>query len=237
MAFSKFLLWFLLIANVVAILIAIWAIRKLGGWDATMYRLSHKGLSGIYENRKTLFEMLETEKTDIIWLGDSLTEKGEWSELFKSKRHKNRGISGDYCIGVLNRLPTITQGKPTALFLMIGTNELLMGYTPKDVIIQYRKIVEQILQKSPNTQLFLESVLPINNKNWVLPKANKKILELNQFIQALAKEKEIDYLDLHKELVNEDGRLDKKYTYDGIHLNGDAYRVWKETLDPIVAEL
>ncbi|HHB80000.1 MAG TPA: sialate O-acetylesterase [Saprospiraceae bacterium] len=223
--------------NVLLIGIGWWAVRKLGGWEATMYRLRHKGLSGVYESRKSLFGELKTTREDIIWLGDSLTEKGEWSELFGDGRHKNRGISGDYAAGVLERLPVILRNQPKAIFLMIGTNDLLMGMSPTNLLGYYRKVVEKILEESPDSELVIESVLPINDKEWVLPAKNKAIFMFNEKLQELAVEKHLVYVDLYGKFVDETGRLDKKYTHDGIHLNGAAYLVWKKTIDPLVEQL
>ena len=232
-------IWLMLAVLVITILVGIglWAVQRLGGWDATFYRLRHKGLSGIYECRKSLFEVLESDENDIIWLGDSLTEKGAWSELFGDSRHKNRGINGDYVDGILKRLPTILEKQPKAIILMAGTNDLLMGMSPKKLMTYYRKVVEKIKKDSPNTKLVIESVLPINTKKWVLPDENKDILKFNQLLQELTKEKEVMYIDLHQKLVDGTGLLNEKYTFDGIHLNGDAYLVWKKTLDPVVEQL
>ncbi len=232
-------IWLMLAVLVIAVLVGVglWAVQRLGGWDATFYRLRHKGLSGVYECRKSLFEVLAGDEHDIIWLGDSLTEKGAWSELFGDSRHKNRGITGDYVDGILKRLPTILEKQPKAIILMAGTNDLLMGMAPEKLMTYYRKVVEKIQKDSPNTKLVIESVLPINTQKWVLPDENKDILKFNQLLQELAKEKGLVYIDLHQKLVDEAGLLNEKYTFDGIHLNGDAYLVWKKTLDPVVEQL
>ena len=232
-------IWLVLTVFLIVILVSVglWAVQRLGGWDATFYRLRHKGLSGVYECRKSLFEVLTGDENDIIWLGDSLTEKGAWSELFGDSRHKNRGINGDYADGILKRLPTILEKKPKAIILMVGTNDLLMGMKPAILINYYRKVVERILTQSPSTKLVIESVLPINNEKWVLPDKNKDILKFNELLQELTKEKGLEYIDLHQKLVDDSGLLNDKYTFDGIHLSGEAYLVWKKTLDPVVEQL
>lgn len=57
---------------------------------------------------------------DIIFLGNSITNGGEWSELLNNKHVKNRGISGDICMGVYDRLDAVLKGKPAKIFLLIG---------------------------------------------------------------------------------------------------------------------
>lgn len=83
--------------------------------------------STFYYQRATLFETLPTSKSDIIFLGNSITNGGEWAELLGNPHAKNRGISGDTTQGVLDRLSTITKGKPSKIFLLIGTNDLSRG--------------------------------------------------------------------------------------------------------------
>ena len=66
--------------------------------------------STFYYQRATLFEELPVTSNDIIFLGNSITNGAEWSELFHNKHIKNRGISGDICMGVYDRLDAILKG-------------------------------------------------------------------------------------------------------------------------------
>ena len=67
-----------------------------------------------FDQRATLFEVLPTSKKDIIFLGNSITNGGEWAELLGNPHVKNRGISGDRADTMLDRLHVITKGKPAA---------------------------------------------------------------------------------------------------------------------------
>lgn len=51
--------------------------------------------STYYYQRASLFEQLPTSSDDILFIGNSITDGGEWSELFQNPHVKNRGISGD----------------------------------------------------------------------------------------------------------------------------------------------
>lgn len=77
-----------------------------------------------FDQRATLFEVLPTSKKDIIFLGNSITNGGEWAELLDNPHVKNRGISGDRADTMLDRLHVITKGKPAKIFLLIGINDL-----------------------------------------------------------------------------------------------------------------
>ena len=49
-----------------------------------------------YYQRSTLFDVLPVNPSDIIMLGNSLTNGGEWHELLGMPNVKNRGISSAY---------------------------------------------------------------------------------------------------------------------------------------------
>src|SRR5919199_5722857 len=54
---------------------------------------------------------------DIVMLGDSLTEEGNWTEVLPGWRVINRGIGGDTSAGVLKRLSEVIRRNPQVVFL------------------------------------------------------------------------------------------------------------------------
>mgnify|MGYP000061554644 CR=1 FL=1 len=61
---------------------------------------------------------------EIIFLGNSITDIGEWTEVWQDIHVKNRGISGDNTFGVLARLDEVVSSKPSKIFIMIGINDI-----------------------------------------------------------------------------------------------------------------
>src|SRR5215204_6557347 len=55
---------------------------------------------------------------DVIMLGDSITEGGNWSELFPGVRIANRGMASDTSINILARLHEVAARAPKLVFLM-----------------------------------------------------------------------------------------------------------------------
>ena len=47
-----------------------------------------------YQRWRSLFEVLPVYSSDIVFLGNSITDGCEWAELFNNRHVKNRGISG-----------------------------------------------------------------------------------------------------------------------------------------------
>ena len=93
-----------------------------------------------YDQRKSLFELLPDTKNELIFLGNSITDGSEWSELMQNPEAKNRGISGDTSEGVLFRLYQVTRVQPAKVFLLIGINDLSKNISPDTVYINICKI-------------------------------------------------------------------------------------------------
>ena len=120
--------------------------------------------STYYHQRVTLFRALPQTMGDIIFLGNSITDGGEWSELFNDLRIKNRGISGDITTGVLNRLDEVYNRKPAKVFLLIGVNDLARNNAVDSIVKNIIWIASLIKEKTPFTKLYVQSIFPVNEK-------------------------------------------------------------------------
>jgi lysophospholipase L1-like esterase len=202
-------------------------------------KASEERFSTYYMQKKSLFELLPDDPGEIIFLGNSITDGCEWSELFRNPLIKNRGISGDITEGILFRLNEVTAAQPEKIFLMIGVNDLAAGKTVDSIVTNYRLIIETIRHDSPKTKLYLQSVLPVNAayprfKNHV--DKSDSILVLNKHIKALAQEYGLTYVDLHTAFRQEDGQMNPEYSNDGLHLTGAGYILWKKLIDAYISE-
>ena len=150
--------------------------------------------------------------------------------MFDNPEILNRGIGGDVVEGVAKRLEFLKTSEPAALFLMIGINNMNRGDPNDEIFLEYKLLVEKIKKYNPSTKLFLHSILPINKKSFIgIPIAsNENIEALNQNIQKLAGNLDIVYVDLFSHFLNSERELDKKYSNDGLHINGEGYLLWKE---------
>jgi lysophospholipase L1-like esterase len=180
-----------------------------------------------------LYNQLNDQPADILFLGNSITERGEWHELLPGKKVANRGIGGDNTFGVLARLDGVVQQKPKKLFLLIGINDIGRGLPVEVILHNYRRILTRLTQDLPETKIIVQSVLPMNEGK--LPYAylkNKadKIKAVNEGIVPLATEFNLTYLNLHELFADEKGELKAAYTKDGIHLEPAAYVDWVKWL-------
>ena len=191
-----------------------------------------------YEQKKTTIEMLPNDKDEIIFLGNSITEGCEWNELFDDNRIKNRGISADVAEGVLLRLDEVTESKPLKIFLMIGINDLAFGYSIEEILHFYNKILNKIINDSPTTKTYIQSVLPINEsfgKFSAYDTLSGPIIKLNSELKKIAESSNVIYINLHDAyLLN--NRLNPEYTNDGLHLTGKGYLLWKKLIEKYINE-
>jgi len=183
---------------------------------------------------------LPDSKRDIIFLGNSINDGSEWYELFNDIRVKNRGISGDMASGIIHRIKEVTNRKPAKVFLMIGINDLGRGVTPDSVVRNILLINDYILQESPSTKVYIESILPVNASFGKFPGQVSKgaqVLRSNELLKAAAARHRFEYIDLHSKFVDAQGLLDAKYTNDGLHLTGAGYQHWRHFIYPKVVGL
>lgn len=183
------------------------------------------------EQLVSMFQNTPKRPGSIIVLGDSLTEGGRWSEALPHVNILNRGIGGDTTIGVFERLEEIVRHEPTKIFLLIGTNDIAMGIPPNTIFEGIKTIIEIIQSATPHTQIYVQSLLPVNSmKPAFFTHNNKGVLAVNKYLSNYCSTTGLSYIDLHSRFVDTNGELNPRYTNDGLHLLGEGYKVWIEVL-------
>ncbi|MFL9483607.1 GDSL-type esterase/lipase family protein [Chitinophagaceae bacterium LWZ2-11] len=186
-----------------------------------------------YLQRLEFFKKMPAQKNEIVFLGNSITEQGEWQELIPGKPVVNRGIGGDNTFGVLARLDEAVSSKPAKIFLLIGINDIGRGLPQSVTVNNYRRIIEYIKANSPKTILYIQSLLPLNEevlKYAYLKGKNDRVKALNEELIKLAETYKLTYINLQSLYADEKGELKKELTLDGIHLRQAAYIPWAEYL-------
>ncbi|MGN6494278.1 MAG: GDSL-type esterase/lipase family protein [Agriterribacter sp.] len=204
----------------------VFPLKAQQGWDST-YR------PDIYYPRVHLFRTLPAGKKDIVFIGDSITFWGDWTELLGNRKVKNRGIPGDTSFGLLERIGEAVKDRPTAVLIMIGINDLARGVPTNVILDNYKRIADTIRLHSPVTKVYIQSILPVNETAGKLQSHYKRAGEIpgiNRQLSQWAKENRLEYIDLFTTLSDREGRLRSAYTWDGIHLTIEGYRAWQTVL-------
>ncbi|HTS45244.1 MAG TPA: GDSL-type esterase/lipase family protein [Puia sp.] len=182
-----------------------------------------------YPQRVAQFEKEPVVTGKIIFLGNSITEMGRWDKLTGDSTVVNRGIGGDITYGVLKRLDDIIRRQPSKLFILIGINDI--GKDIPDAVItdNIRKIIRRVQNESASTIIYLESILPVNPDRTNFPQhydKNQHIVSTNALLKNLAAETKINFIDTHSFFSDEEGKLKKEYTIEGLHINPKGYDAW-----------
>lgn len=223
-----------LAVNLLGILIAGFIFYKVGGVSYVSAKLDDTHVydeNPYYVERTELFNGVGVKENSTIFIGDSITQRGLWDELLPNSNIINRGINSDTTEGVKNRLNEIVDSNPERVFLMIGVNDLYAGLPLNETISNYEEILKQIKTGTPDTEVYVQSVLPLNYEMYSAGDKikNETIQELNKSLKYLSEEHGYTYVNLYS-LFETEGQLNKQYSYDGIHLNGEGYNVWGETI-------
>jgi lysophospholipase L1-like esterase len=169
----------------------------------------------------------------VIFLGNSITEMGNWKKVLNDTTVINRGIGGDISYGVLKRLKDITDRNPSKVFILLGINDIGKDIPEVVTADNYLKIVREIHSKCPQTKIYVQSVLPVNPTMPHFPQHYDKeehVLVLNKLLKANATAGNYTYVDIFHLFVDADGRLQSPLSYEGLHLKPPAYDIWVDYL-------
>lgn len=208
---------------------------QLGGISKVIHKIQGKHMIIKMDNRRSLFSSSPKSINSIIFLGDSITEYGEWSELFPKHQVLNRGIAGEGIHGVLHRLDEVKRHDPRIIFLMIGVNDLCY-HQPEKVIDAYFNLLDTMLKNFRNTQIVVQSILPVNNNLLGTGTNNKAIDQVNAALAHHCGSLGLEYINLNHHFKDENQNLKETFTSDGIHINGIAYNTWKQVINPWISE-
>lgn len=191
-----------------------------------------------YDQRRSFFEAMPNTKNEVIMLGNSITNCGQWDELFPNTNIINRGISGDITLGVLDRMDEIVSSKPRSIFILIGINDLAKGIPQSVILKNYAAILDKIASHSPKTKVYLQSLMPINDSFKEFPShkgLTPQIKALNTELRQLALNKKVHFVDLYSHFVGTiPDQMDKQFTNDGLHLLGKGYSHWEKALRRLI---
>jgi lysophospholipase L1-like esterase len=137
--------------------------------------------------------------------------------------------SEGYYVHSAKRLNDIIKRKPSKVFILIGINDI--GKDIPDAVIadNCRKIIKQLQTGSPQATIYLQSILPVNAFYPNFPQHYDKenhVVHTNILLREVAEATQCRFVNLYPLLLDEQQRLDKKYTVDGLHLNRKAYELW-----------
>ena len=190
--------------------------------------------SAYYKIKHSIHEAMPRTEGGIVFLGDSLTDYIPFNEIFPGLNVINRGIAGDNTLGALKRIDGVISLKPSKLFILLGTNDIVYSMSGETTARNLTAIIRKVQEGSPSTKIFLETIMPVNPE-LETRRTNDVINSLNVRVRAVAQETGAELVDTHSHMA-EDGVLPLKWTVDGLHFNGAGIVRWVEFLKPLIVE-
>jgi len=171
----------------------------------------------------------------VIFIGDSLVQGLHTPSLYPLS--VNYGIGSDTTTGVLRRISTYKSlYSCKAIVLAIGINDIRYGFTNKQILLNYEKILKKIPKDIP---LIINAVLPVGRGMTKHRKdVNDQITSLNIELEKYAENKNVYFLDPKISLIDNEGYLSSQYhDGDGLHLNSKGNAIWIVELQKALSQI
>jgi hypothetical protein len=183
--------------------------------------INKKSPGQMYIDAKVDFFNKTNPKGDIAFLGDSITDWSDWGSIFREKKIVNLGIAGNTISNMSEYSELIASTGVKKIFIMGGVNDFMLNSeTVTSVFENYRKLINSTHDR--NIKIVIQSTLKTRKPSDI----NEKISELNIALREFCNESlRCSFLNIGENLES-GGALKETFTYDGVHLNGDAYAVW-----------
>jgi len=177
----------------------------------------------------------------VVFLGSSIFEfwKEKDPKYFNNQSYIDRGISGQISPQLLIRFrQDVIDLKPAAVIILAGSNDIAgnKGHVTNEGIMDHIKSMSE-LAKLHRIKVILCKYLPIYEYPWnksIQPA--EKIVDLNNRIEAYAKENNFTILDYWTPLVDKRKGQRQELTVDGVHPNLAGYKIMEEVTEKAIDE-
>jgi lysophospholipase L1-like esterase len=180
---------------------------------------------------------------DLLLHGDSITDwwqqdanRPMFDKYFGTLRTADFAVAGDTTQGVLWGLRNGEgQGfQPKAVMLMIGTNNTGQSTGP-EIAEGVGAVVMELRRNFPTAKILLLAIFP---RAMPGDPVRDKIAETNRIIARLDDQKNVFYLDIGANFLDEKGVfLPDSFRPDNLHPQAKGYEIWGEAVSAKLAEL
>lgn len=138
---------------------------------------------------------------------------------------------GNSELTVLKALETQSFAK---VYIGLGINSV--GYPSMEKFYSnYSAFIDEIRLRQPEAVIYVQNIIPLNEPILQARGSgdyfnNNNVQLFNSYIQTIAQEKDLYYLDLYSFFLDENGQLPPEAGGDGIHLNAQYAKIWAEYL-------
>ena len=191
------------------------------------------------KEEKTVYTVVDD---NYLFVGDFYFNQYDIESSFIQTKFVNNNKDDNTTSDILENINTnIYQYNPSDVFILLGINDLDQGILSSEINDNIKKIIEGIKENRTGAKIYVLSLLPINdsddeiiNKGYISNLNNKEISDTNTLIEKTCELEKVKYIDVYKELVDESGVLNIKYTTNGLYLNDVGYQMMTDVLNEYV---
>ena len=170
-------------------------------------------------------------RSSIAFLGDSITNHGDWQTWFPDRLTHNLGVSGDTTDEVIDRLERVIELHPDAVALLVGTNDLSQRKSVEHLVRNIEYLLVTLRRGLPGTRMLVQSIMPRGAEY------AERVRDANRHLRQFAPSVNAQYLDLWPALSSDGEEIDAKYSDDAVHLTPEGYEAWLSELRPALERL
>ncbi len=142
-------------------------------------------------------------------------------------------VNAEKCV----RLPTgevltlrdaVAKTKPPVLIITLGVSGGAGVLSEAEFKKVYRTMLLSVMEASPTTEIYVQSILPLSDKsvNYYKKITKEAVVEANRWIREVCASLSVPYIDSHSLLIGENGYLKPQYQNDEyMHLTASAYEI------------
>jgi len=186
-----------------------------------------------WRDKVSLYKILNKNSSGgVFFVGDSMIERFKVKEFFPELPVFNRGNAWDDTQSLLARLEdSVSSGHPSAVILYVGGNDIYYNINTEVTLENIQLIIQKL--ETQETHVTILSILPVWHEN---KRKNKDIVSLNFKIKQLCAKLDAHYVDIVDVFTAPSGELKRNLSTDGVHLNGDGYKLFAAAIEPFLGQ-
>jgi lysophospholipase L1-like esterase len=199
------------------------------GVRVALHRVQHL-LAQMREVTVSTFD--PNDRADVVMVGDSITQLGQWAEYGPCVVIANRGAVGDGAEEALTRIDSIRSTRARTAFIMFGVNDLAAGRSVKSAAQHEEELAADLL-RSGQLPIIL-STLYVSKAQKDHQRINAGVDKLDRDLMGWAGRNHMPYIDLNStmSIAGGGGLSPEMAAPDGMHLNALGYRAVRIQLKP-----
>ncbi len=123
---------------------------------------------------------------------------------------------------------------PEMVILYAGDNDLADGLKPREVILEYQRLVDRVRREVPMGRVGILSIKPSPSRWHLVP----RIRETNRRLREWCEQRDwLDFIDVHSGMLDERGHpRPAHFEPDGLHPSPRGYSLWAERIRSFLPE-